>query len=229
MDAENKIQSDDVLVLVHLRNAFYRGKFRFVFALYMLSLIANAVLIGMIIYLWKHPTEPLYFPADKIGRLIQVVPLQEPNMSTQDIANWAVEAVEAAYSYDFMNYHQQLQDAQKYFTDYGWRNYMKALAASNNLNALTQRKFVIIAKVVEPPKLLVQGMLGGSDAWKFQMAVLMTYLMPPFSDKSKFENPLIITVVVQRQDILQSYKGLGVIQLIANIAGTSAPSSSAGS
>ncbi len=222
MSAENKIPVNNAIVMVHLRNAFYRGKFRFALTLYVLSLIANAVLIGMIIYLWKHPTEPLYFPADKIGRLLDVIPLQESNMSLQDVTNWTVEAVQAAYSYDFMNYRQQLQSAQKYFTDYGWRNYMKALSASNNLNALAQRKFVIIAQVVEPPKLLVQGILGGAQAWKFQMPVLVTYLMPPFNDKSKFANPLVVTVVVQRQDILQSYKGLGVIQLIANIAGTSA-------
>lgn len=225
MNAGNKTQLD-ALVMVHLRNAFYRGKFRFALALYILSLIANAVLIGMIIYLWRHPTAPLYFPADKIGRLIEVVPLQESNMSAQDVANWAVEAVEAAYSYDFMNYHEQLQNAQKYFTDYGWRNYMKALAASNNINALTQRKFVIIARVVEPPKIINQGILGGAQSWKFEMPVLVTYLMPPFNDKSKFQNPLVVTAVIQRQDILQSYKGLGIIQLIANIAGTSVPNNS---
>src|SRR6185312_10643 len=129
ISTENKTQLNDALVMVHMRNAFYRGKFRFALALYILSLIANAVLIGMIIYLWKHPTEPLYFPADKIGRLLEVVPLQDPNMSIQDVTNWAVEAVEATYSYDFMNYHEQLQSAQKYFTDYGWRNYIKALSA----------------------------------------------------------------------------------------------------
>ncbi|HSW69470.1 MAG TPA: DotI/IcmL/TraM family protein [Gammaproteobacteria bacterium] len=215
MNTEDK---NDALVMVHLRNEFYRRKYRFVMGIYVLSLIANAILVGMVIYLLRHPTEPLYFAADKIGRLIKTVPLQTTDMTLQDVSNWSVEAVEAAYSYDFVNYRRQLQDAQKYFTGYGWRNYMKALAASNNFKALTQRKFIVIAKVVEPPKLIVQGLLAGSLAWKFQMPVLVTYLMPPFNDTSKFVNPLIVTVTVQRQPILQSYKGLGVLQLIANIA-----------
>ncbi len=218
MNAEGKTALDDALVLVHLRNEFYRKKFRFVLGVYVLSLIANIVLIFTIHYLIKHPTEPLYFPADAVGRLLPAIPSSEPNMSNQDVINWTIEAVESAYSYDFNNYHGQFQNAQKYFTDYGWRTYMDALRASNNLIALTQRKFVVIAKVVAPPKLLNQGILAGAMSWKFEMPVLVTYLMPPFTDKNKFTNPLIITVVVQRQSLLQSYKGLGIIQSIARLA-----------
>lgn len=217
MNTEDKTILDDALIMVHTRNMFYRRKFRFTFGLYVLSLLVNLVLIGTILYLIKHPTEPLYFPADRVGRLIHVIPLTQPNMTTQDVANWTVEAVEAAYSYDFVNYHGQLQNAQKYFTNYGWRNYMKALQASNNLKALTERKFIVIAKVVAPPKLVLEGLLSGAQAWKFEMRVLVTYIRPPFSDKSRFSNPLIMTVVVQRQDVLQSYKGLGIIQIITNL------------
>lgn len=218
MTTESKTDLNDALVMVHVRNAFYRGKFRFVLGLYVLSLIVNSILVGTIVYLINHPTAPLFFPADKIGRLIQVIPLSESNMTMPEVVNWTIEAVEAAYSYDFVNYRGQLQNAQKYFTDGGWRNYMKSLAASNNFKALTERRFIIIAKVVAPPKLLLDGRIGTAQAWEFEMPVLITYLMPPYNEKSKFSNPLLVTVTVRRQDVLQSYKGLAVTQLIANIA-----------
>ncbi|HSW94228.1 MAG TPA: DotI/IcmL/TraM family protein [Gammaproteobacteria bacterium] len=217
MKTEGEAMLDDALVRVHLRNAFYREKFRFVLLIYLLSLVANVFLLGIIFYLMRHPTEPLYFAADRIGRLIRVFPVHEPNMSTADVSNWTVEAIEASYSYDFVNYRAQLQSAQKYYTDYSWRSYMKALAASNNIKALTERKFIIIAKVVEPPKLLKQGLLQGAQTWKFQIPVLVTYLMPPFNEKSKFSNPLIFTVVVQRQNVLDSHKGLAIIRAVSNI------------
>jgi intracellular multiplication protein IcmL len=203
---------------VHLRNTFYREKFRFVLGIYLLTLIANIFLVSIIIWLVRNPTQPLYFAADKVGRLIHVVPLQQFNMTEQDVSNWTVEAIEASYSYDFKNYRAELQEAQKYYTDFGWRNYMKALTASNNFNALTQRKFIVIAKVVQAPTLLNQGLLSGAQTWKFRIPVLVTYNMPPFNDKSKFSNPLILTVVVQRQNILSSYKGLGILQAVATIA-----------
>jgi intracellular multiplication protein IcmL len=207
MDAEGKTALDDALVLVHTRNQFYRGKFRFVLSVYVLSLV-------------KNPTEPLYFPADSVGRLLPDIPSSIPNMSNQEVVNWTIEAVESAYSYDYVNYRSQLQNSQKYFTNFGWRTYMDALRKSNNISALKERQYVIIAKVVGPPKLIRQDLIQGAMAWKFEMPVLITYLTPPFGEKDKFTNAWIITVIVQRQNALQSYKGLGIIQSIATFATT---------
>ncbi len=205
------------LALVHLRNRFYRQKLHQILGIYLLSLIANAILVGIIMYLIKHPTEPYYFPADELSKLIQEVPLQQPNMSLEQTEAWTIAAVESAYSYDFLNFHAQFQDAQKFFTDYGWRQYMQGLQASNNLLSLKQYKYVVIAKVVNQPKLLTQGILTGAASWKFEMPILVEYWMPPYNEKSKFENALTVTAIVQRQDVLQSYKGLGVLQMNATM------------
>lgn len=208
---------DDALMMVHLRNDFYRNKFHWALGIYILTLIIIVFLIGILSFLLKNPVHPLYFVTDDIGRLIQDVPRKIPGMTTETAAQWAIEAVEHAYSYDFVNYRSELQDAQKYFTEFGWRNYMDGLRASNNLLALTQNKYVVVAKVVAPPKLLVEGILGSGYAWKFQIPVLATYMSPPYDNKSQFQNPLLVTVVVQRQSILNSYKGLGVMQMIGNL------------
>jgi hypothetical protein len=161
-----------------------------------------------------HPRNPVYFPADAAGRLIQEVPLDQPVLSTQGVSDWALHAVESTLSFDFVNYHSQLQNAQVYFADSGWDAYMKGLAQSNNLLAFTQRKLVGIAKVTAPPKLLREGLLpDGRLAWKFEMPVLMEYRAPPFDEKSVFYNPLIVTLVVRREDILQGNAGLGIVQM----------------
>jgi intracellular multiplication protein IcmL len=101
---------------------------------------------------------------------------------------------------------------------------MQSLTASNNLLALNQRRMVVVATVADKPKLLVEGLLSGAYAWKFEMPVLVTYKLPPFDDKpqSHFENALVVTVLVQRQKILQSYKGLGIVQMIDTLS-SSAP------
>lgn len=216
--AEMKVSSDDAMVMIFTRNAFYRRKYRLVVGVAALGLLVIAVLFGMLLFLIKNPRHPLYFVADPAGKFIQEIPVQRPNMSLDDVLAWSQEAVEAAFSYDFMNYRSQLQNAQKYFTDYGWRSYMKGLQDSNNLLALTQRKFVVIAKVVAPPKLDTQGPIGKTAiyAYKIEMPVLVTYLKAPLYDAaSKIENPLIVSIIVERQDLLSSYKGLGIMQMIA--------------
>lgn len=212
--------TEDALMAVFARNYFYRRLYYLALSAFALSLLVIATLIWAIIFLIKNPTHPLYFATDKIGRLFQVIPVTRPNMSTNDVINWTIAAVQNANSYDYVNYRAQIQGAQKYFTNYGWNKYMSALTASNNLIALTQRKQIVIAQIVNQPKILAQGLLGGAYAWKFEMPMLVTYWNPPYDDKSKFYNAEIVSVIVQRQPVLQSYQGLGIVQFIARTATT---------
>lgn len=216
MIEETKQVTDDALEMIVRRNEFYKKKYHAVFGIYLLSLLTILFLLSILIYLIEHPTRPLYFIADPVSRLLRNIPNSEPNMTPDDVINWTIEAVEAAYSYDFVNYRAQLQNAQKYFSEYGWRNYMKGLTASNNLIGLTTRKLVFIAKVVNKPKIVNQGMLGNAYGWKLEMPLLVKYLQPPaYDDQTSFPNAYVVSVIVQRQNLLQSYKGLAIIQMIA--------------
>lgn len=94
---------------------------------------------------------------------------------------------------------------------------MDALKKTNNLVSIIQRKFVGVAKVIGVPKVVREGILSGSYAWLIEMPVLVTYYSPPYDDKSKFTNPLVVTIVVQRQPALQGYKGLGIVQMIGKL------------
>lgn len=212
------MNNDDALLMIFERNYFYRRQYLLALGAFGMALLVLVVLFFVLIYVVRNPTAPLYFATDNVGRLIKVVPVTQPNMSTEDMTQWAIHAVEKTYSYDYVNYRRQLQSAQKYFTTYGWTKYMSALKTSNNLIALTNRKLVIRAKVVGPPKLIVAGLLGGSYAWKFEMPVLVTNWLPPYDVQSKFTNALTVTVIVQRMPILQSSDGVGIVQLVAGMA-----------
>lgn len=208
----------DAVSLILTRNIFYRRYYHLALACFALSLVMIVCLSGLLFYIATYPTKPIYFATDEVGKLMQVIPLSEPNMSTEDAARWAVDSVEAAYSYDYVNYRAELQSAQKYFTNYGWRSYMKALEASNNLVALEQRQMIVSAKVIETPKLVRAGVLSGRYAYRFEMPVLVTYLLPPYDAKSRFSNALNVMVLIRREPILQSYQGLGVLQMVGSTA-----------
>lgn len=210
--------TNNALTLIFLRQAFYLQQLRLTLGAVLLNLLLILVLLGMMVYFVKHPVRPVYFSTDKIGRLMVEPPLNEPNMALNDVSAWAVNAVQTAYSYDFMNYRSQLQNSQKYFTDFGWRQYMKGLQQSNNLLALIEHKMIVVAKVVSPPKLLIQGILGNRYAWKFSMPMLVTYYESPYDDKKKFSNPLLVTMVIERQKLSESDHGLGIVQIIATLA-----------
>lgn len=213
---------NDALTIIFNRNQYYRRQYLLALAgLAMIYLVIFA-LIGVLVFLVKNPTEPLYFATDDVGRLITVVPVNRPNMSDEDAEAWAIKAVEDAYSYNYVNYRKQFQHSQGYFTKYGWDKYMEALVASNNLVAVKQRKGIIESKVVGKPKLLARGNLGGRFAWKFEMPILLSFYTPPYTPQTEpsslSQNALNVSVIVQRQPILQSRNGLGIVQLIASMA-----------
>jgi len=212
------MKQDDALILVLQRNAFYRRMHYLALAAFVLGLMVLGLLFWSVYYLSHNPRPPLYFVTDKVGRLIEPVPVSSADiMPEKDVISWTVEAVESAFSYDFVNYRRQLQGAQKYFTNYGWREYMKAFTASNNLVAIKQRRMTVSAKVVDVrPE--TKGILSGAYAWKYRMKLLVTYKVPPYTRQSSYTNPLEVAVIVQRQPELQSYKGLGIVQAVGRFA-----------
>lgn len=214
------MESKDALVLIYSRNSFYKRLHYLVLAAFAISLLVIFILIWTLVFLLNNPTRPVYFATDDVSRLVQIIPVNTPNMTMDEVINWTTEAVQAAYSYDYINYRSQLQNAEKYFTNYGWRTYMQALTLSNNLLALTTRKQIILAHVIEKPELEVGGILNGAYAWKFNMPLLITYYMPPYdgSAQSQFSNALKVSVIVQRQKVLEGYKGLGIVQLVSEFA-----------
>ena len=206
------MDTQNALTVIFERNAFYRRQYLLALGALGLVLLVIGLLISIIIFLSNNPTRPIYFAADNVSRLIHIVPVDQQNMTTNEMLTWAVDAVQRTRSYDYINYRSQLQSAQKYFTTYGWQNYREAFAASNNLPGVIQRKMIVLARVVSTPKILVAGPLSGAYAWKLQMPLLVTYWSPPYDDNSKFANAFVVTMIVQRQPILQSYKGLAILQ-----------------
>lgn len=215
------MSANDALELIFTRNDFYKRLHYLALSAFGLALLVIVGLIFTLSYLLRNPAHPLYFATDEVGRLIQVVPVNTPNMSPEEVTAWVVEAVQAANSYDYINYRKQLQGAEKYFTQFGWTKYMNALNLSGNIRALTTRKQVILARVIGDPVVKRQGILAGAYAWSYEMQLLVTYMMPPYDGQtadSQYSNALNVRVIVQRQNVLNSYKGLGIVQLVETLA-----------
>lgn len=208
------MKNEDAIVSVLLRNQFYRRQHFLALGAFALSIVLLIVLSFVVVHVARHRSEPLYFATDSVGRLIEIAPVNKPNMTLEQVTAWTVNAVQKATSYDYVNFRDQMQNMQKYFTDYGWTSYMTALKATGNLNALQQRKMIFISQVVDKPTLVTEGVLGGAYAYKFQMSLLVTVLQPPYDDTTSFQNASNVSVIVQRQPILQSTDGLGILQLL---------------
>lgn len=196
----------DALELVRLRNTFYRDSYRRVLAALLIMVIVNIVLALALFYSISHKPEPRYFATTADGKVMRLYPLSQPVVSTAELLNWATAAATSANTYNFVNYRKELQDASKYFTPAGWKEYQTELKASRNLDTVLAKKLTVNAVATGAPIILDQGVVAGRYKWKIQLPLLLTYE----SSSTKISQPLLVTMLVTRVSTLETPTGVAI-------------------
>lgn len=138
------------------------------------------------------------------------LPLDKPNMKTEDVELYAKEAVEAANTFDYENYLNQLQNAEKYFTDKGWTNFMNSINNSSIITNMIAKKIKEKGTVVGNTKVIEEGVISGIYTWKFEMPMVATSQFQPYDEKSTYSLAEVVTVTLVRQPYQNNNKGIGI-------------------
>jgi len=207
--------AQDALVTVTLRNEFYRDNSRRVMLVLLLSIILNIAMGGLLFYLINNPPAPRYFATSIDGRITPLFPLDKPNQSDSAVLQWANIAAIASFTYDFVNYRTQLQAASDFFTPKGWTQFLRALESSNNLDAVRSKKLNVSAVATSAPIILRKGLVGGRFALRVRMPLLVTYQSASTYQQERY----LITMLITRVSTLNSPRGIGIEQFVAQPAG----------
>jgi intracellular multiplication protein IcmL len=205
------ILADDALELVKLRNNFYRDNYRRLVILLLLLIIINFALIGGIVYLITQRPAPQYFATGADGRITPLYPLSTPVVTPAELLQWANQAAVASYTYNFVNYRQELQNAAQYYTPEGWNQFQAGLKTSRNLESVVAKKFVVSAAATGAPVIADQGILNGRYAWQIRIPLLVTYQ----NSNEQVQQPLTVTMVITRASTLDTPKGIAIAQFYA--------------
>ncbi|WP_058533119.1 type IVB secretion system apparatus protein IcmL/DotI [Legionella saoudiensis] len=206
--------AEDALTVVTLRNKFYKDSQRKVMLALLVALLVNLVLASMLVYMVTHPPAPRYFATSINGRITPLFPLNEPNQSDSAVLQWANQAAIAAFTYNFVNYRDELQASSGFFTAEGWDQFLNALQQSNNLDAVKAKKLIVSAVATRAPIILQKGVLNGSYSWRVQMPILVTY-----QSASEFtQQNNVVTMLITRVSTLNSPRGIGISQFVVGPA-----------
>lgn len=206
--------AEDALTVVALRNKFYKDSQRKVMLTLLIALIVNIVLASLLVYMITHPPAPKYFATSLNGRITPLFPLNEPNQSDSAVLQWANQAAIAAFTYNFVNYRDELQASSGFFTPEGWDQFLSALQQSNNLDAVKAKKLIVSAVATRAPIILQKGVLNGSFSWRVQMPILVTY-----QSASEFtQQNNVVTMLITRVSTLNSPRGIGISQFVVGPA-----------
>ena len=203
------------LAMVLLRNDFYRDNFtRARFAL-ILAVLLNLFLVISITYKYLNPPKPQYFPVDRRYQMIKWHPLTDPVVDNDYILRWTANAVQQAFSLDFIHWRQQLQNASDNFTPSGWHWFLEAFKKSGNLKSLVKLNMVSNATVTGSPVIQLQEVLGGRYIWEIELPVMVSYT----NTKQTINQPLKVTVIVQRVPVNKNPQRIAINQFLPVVQG----------
>jgi intracellular multiplication protein IcmL len=207
---------EDALEVIKLRNNFYRDNYRRVVLALLILILINIFLAGVIFYQIANAPAPKYFATSTDGRITPLYPLSEPMMAPAEVLQWSAQAAVAAYSYNFVNYREALQNVQNSFTPDGWKFFEEALRGARTLEMVITKKLVVSAVATAAPVMLEQGIINGRYAWKVQLPLLVTYQ----SASEQTQQPIVVTMVISRVPTVNMPRGIAIVSFVSATGST---------
>ncbi|MBI2234945.1 MAG: type IVB secretion system apparatus protein IcmL/DotI [Micavibrio aeruginosavorus] len=213
-DAPEKMSAEDVrgLGAVVIRNQFYRDGYRSLLKVALLeAVIIVALIVAIFFVIHTNQPENRYFATTEDGRLVPMVPLNQPNLSSPALMSWVAQSATEVMTFGFNDYRRRLQESSRNFTRRGWESFTQALQRARIIEMVETNQQVVTAAPQGAPILQSEGLVNGRYQWTVQIPMIVTYQ----SGAKTRSDRLLVTVVVVRTPRLESPNGVGIEQWIA--------------
>lgn len=210
MEKKATLPNTGAVERIVLRNNFYRDNYhRLMLICIGLIFICTCLLFWAFYERAKKPM-PRYFATTYDGKLIPLIPLNQANLTDNELLQWAVEAAVACYSFNYENYRKALQDARIFFTKEGYEFFMRALNDSNNLQAVIEKKMIVSAKPTGAAVVLNQGAKQGLYSWDVKLPMEISYR----NETTPIRQYVVLTMRIVRTSTLESPSGVGIVSYV---------------
>src|SRR5438132_1417309 len=99
--------------------------------LILLLLVIHLGLMGFAYFQFAARSPGQFFARPLEGNTFAITALERPNVSTKALLSWVTLAATATFSFDFVNYKDQLNALADYFTTDGYDNFLTSLKTAN--------------------------------------------------------------------------------------------------
>jgi intracellular multiplication protein IcmL len=202
----------DAIATVLNRNAFYRDGYRLLLRISLIqTLVLILLVVGIVGLLFTVKTRQVYFATTSDGRIIDIVPLNEPYRSPAEVVAWAAGTAQNVMRFAYHDYRQRMQQVSSEFTESGWASFNKALKEANIIDAVEARKLVVTMDIEAAPEIKNAFVQGGVFTWLLQFPVTIK-----FESNGEAPQPTHTTLLLKvvRVSTLQNPSGLSIEQWV---------------
>jgi intracellular multiplication protein IcmL len=201
----------DAISTILNRNAFYRDGYRLLLRLSIVQGIVIIVLVAGIVSMFLSiENKRIYFATTSDGRLINIVPLNEPYRSNAEVIEFAARTAQNVMRFDYHDYRENLQRVSSDFTTSGWESFSKALKDSSIIDAVTAHKLVVSMEIEAAPEIKQTFVKNGVYTWYLQFPIIIRF------DGDQPPEPIrtILLLQVVRVSTLQNADGISIEQWV---------------
>lgn len=185
-----------------------------------LLLVAHLGLISLDYFQFFIRSPGQFFGLPSTDKPFEVVALDRPNVSSRALLSWVTLAATATFTFDFVNYQDQLKALQDYFTADGYNNFLTALQNAGTISKIDEDKLVLSAVAIGPAIIMTEGEQRSGYTWRVQVPLLVRYQSASVNE-TRIQ---IVDVLVTQVSTSDAPKGIGIAQYIAKEAGPEAVS-----
>lgn len=216
-------EAKDAFELVRLRNFYYRDGYRRLLGIMLVLALMLVASIAWVYYLFSHRPAPRYFVTNIHGGLIPLQSLSSPTISNQSLINWASRAASAAFTVNYVQYREQMENAKDtYFTTFGAQQYQQEFVQSNDLATVINGSYVVVAQPNEAPTIVKQGVEQVNNqnvyTWHVNLPLLLNFSSTNQTNRRLFDVKLTIVrssyLVDNNAPNLDGMKGIGINQIL---------------
>lgn len=197
--------------MVALRNQSVYAIYRKVISLTMVTVVMAVISVGTAVHFKNKKIPPKYVPVSETGVVVQPVPLNKPNQDNGTVAEYALKAIRAVNTYDYINWRDQLQNASVYFTPDGWGDYVKQFGAVDTIKAVQDRRMIVSVQPTGEVKVVRQAVAeNGTYVWVLEAPIEITYTAHTSSLSGGTTQRGLVTLYIIRQPTTVNPKGIGI-------------------
>ena len=171
-------------------------------------------------------TQFRYILTSTEGVVIPIEPLSKATKDQAFVIDWAVDSTTRLYTFDFLNYRTQFQEAKRNLTANGWKTFETSLKESGNFQSVIGYNYVATAVPAGPGKVTKEGdvalVIDGRNqirhAWKVEFPMIISYRSSMIGKDGKpllSEQNLKMSVTVTRVPEWENPIGLGIRAIVA--------------
>lgn len=179
-----------------------------------IGLIASSILLAVVIYAWVN--FPKYTTVQTVDNSVicEISPESNPLLTDVAIEDFAKNAVLSAYSFDYVDYRNQINSSTtRFFTTDGRAAFNRALRSSGSLDHIVNNNLIMKAHATQGPQIEEKGLdQFGKPYWIVRMPIRTEFYTGASNPVDREQFIAQVRIVTAQRDAFNP-RGLGVHSL----------------